>query len=262
MGFEELQRKKAEEAEEFLSMITRENLEEAKDLLEELRDEYWDYTHEADLVYRAYRGSFKVYGVRDFIVRYLRVVLKLLGEDTIEPRSAASSDEPRPIIYSRDEVIDKLNELDFNALFIDLIDDALSVESQRKFNRARELNRTKEKTPYTEWQPLFSALQHAKTVAESSVRFVEKDIFGGDFPPWDRTIKFYEALVYSIFNKLSGIRIGLDQTMVVDVVMNSSEDVSEACEWYVEKVSKEHMMTLEEYAEKRGFELDRQNGKR
>ena len=151
------------EPEEFFHAINRKRLKHAQRMM---RDLELAYPLEVDCVYRAYHSSYKIFLAQDIILKYLRVILALVGRDKAR----------NPVEAAR--------EAGFDRRFVKLISDAVGIKPHMG------------RIGVAEWRKLFSALYHVKVCADACLRFVEELLSGRPLP---RVLDSHHALAIYIF---------------------------------------------------------------
>lgn len=154
---------------ELFERISKENLEEAETVKEELDSSKFYWSTDVDSLYRYFHDSFKIFGRCKIIVdKCLSAILKLFDED----------------VNSRDNIIPKMKELDMDPRFIKEMEECLKME------------RHPGKMELEEWQKLNSASRDARISLDSCFRFIE-ELFEGKKP--GNILDYYQALFFYLF---------------------------------------------------------------
>jgi len=183
--------------EDLFAKISKENLQKAKEKRKEIEDKYWGW--EIDNFYRYFHDSFKMFFAQNSTIEYLNSMLSLVGEQ---------------VEYK--DVIQKLNDLDFDKRFICLMEDGIY---NAKFHDGPMHK--------WEWRNMAASCYSAKLAADSSIRYVD-DILEGKLIP-AQSMDYYEALFIYLW-KVDEIRYGKRDEIIGKARQFGSPDVKKAYE--------------------------------
>lgn len=197
------------ELENLFASISKENLNEAKELREKIDKRYW--IAEIDNFYRYFHDSFKMYFAKNTACGYLECILALVGEGEIAGR---------PKIRPK-EITSKLRELDFDERFIKIISDGLEEVKFHQGGMER-----------WEWRNMAAAVYSAQLAADASMQYVG-DLLNGHFN--DGALDYYQALFIYLWN-VPNLRFGNLTEVVEKAAEHGSEDIKEIYRPWKEKI--------------------------